>query len=516
MTRHPLTQSPVAPLIKAVGALTLLVSVRALALTEGASLAHRDVAFYTFALTATAFSLAIVVAYRAYAWVSYVVFAALMLLTVASMDGALAVFLGGGDFVTWVVPFLVYTLGAAYGCWVVATNLEPDHSLARFRNSFFALAGAALLLALSTPAWLRVIPLNLMWIPANVLFFVMLLGQCLPPLTWPELSPRLTLVTRAFPIAIGGYYAVVFFLEFIAVDLTQQQMNSANRLGLTLCAVFALTIVVSRAFLSAQQKEAAERRALQLAQHEAELQASLLEAERDYQRARSLAAKHQSQLASVSHDLKQPISALRMAIDGLPGDMRSRERLQQAVDYIGSLAHTFLDSAGRPDSAEPHAADPEQPDTVSTQVFADSLRQMFEGEAGAQGVALRIHSQPLPLLVEALPAMRVMSNLVGNALAHAQASRIVIAFRPRQGGVSFEVHDDGIGMSAQALEAALHPGARGEASDGHGLGLAIVRELCDRHGLRFDIHSKPQRGTSACVRLPVGELKEFEPGAENA
>ena len=487
-----------------VGGLLLAASHPALALTEKAALTLSDAVFYTFGLTATVLSLAIVIAYRAYKWVSYVVFALLMLLTVASMDGTLLVLSGGGDFVLWVVPFLAYTTASAFGYWVVASSIERDHALARLRPTLLTLAALSLALPLSSVLWLTRIPLSLMWIPANALFVGMLLSQCLPPLTWTDLGPRLSRFTRLFPVALGAYYAVVLFVEFARGGWGQATMNNLNRIGVLLYASFAIVVVVSRAFASAKKQEEAERQALELARSEARLQASLLAAERNYQRVQRLARQHQTQLAAVSHDLKQPISALRIAIDGLPADFANRDRFHQAVDYIGSLAHEFLEHEQDASNTD-RAADSEagEFEVVSTSVFVTSLQQMFTSEAQASGVSLRVHGGALSVYLQPLRAMRIMSNLVGNALAHGDARRVIVAFRPRGDRVLFQVLDDGVGMTAEVLERALQPGAKGEDSRGHGLGLAIVKELCDDQGLAFELRSRPGEGTAACLLLPA-------------
>ncbi|MEE4279064.1 MAG: HAMP domain-containing sensor histidine kinase [Halieaceae bacterium] len=482
------------------GGLLLAASHPALALTDKSSLTLYDAVFYTFGITATALSLAIVLAYRAYAWVNYVVFALFMLFTVASMDGTLLALSGGGDFTRWVLPYLIYTAGSAFGYWVAATNIEQAHPLARLRPALTGLAVLSLLLPLSSALWLGRIPLNLMWAPANLLFVGMLVSQCLPPLSWSDLGPRLSRFARVVPFVLCAYYAVVLFVELAAGGWGQETLNTLNRIGVLLYAAFAVTVVVSRAFASAKKQEEAERRALRLAQREAELQASLLAAERDYQRMQRLARQHQSQLAAVSHDLKQPISALRVAIDGLPADFTNRERFYQAVDYIGSLAHEFLEHEHDNCDAESDASGRE---LVATSVFVASLRQMFEDDAERDGLRLRIHGGRHEVFVQPLRTMRILSNLLGNALAHARARRIVVGFRPRGSGVLFQIIDDGVGMAPEFLARIYQRGARGDDSEGHGLGLAIVKELCDEQGLGFELESRPGKGTTACVLLPA-------------
>jgi signal transduction histidine kinase len=470
-------------------------------LTEGYQPSHADTAFYAFGLSATVFSAVVVVAYRAYAWLGYVVFSLLMLLTVASMDGLVPYLLGGGEFVLWVVPFLIYTLSTAYGYVLVAFNIDPTHALARLRPVMLFLAVLAALLAVSSAFWLRKISLSAMWVPANFLFFTMLCSQIIPPLTWSEINARLARLIRLFPLVVGGYFVVAHAVDFLGPGLAQADINWINRIGMSLSAAFSLAIVLWRAFVSRQAQELAEERALLAARKEVELQAELLAAERDYRRAQAVAAQHQSRLATVSHDLKQPIAALRLAVENMPVQGESRTRLSQAVDYIGSLSLTYLDEL-RDESGDRLPASPETSEPIAAQVFAASLNQMFEADAAGQGIRLNVRCGELSLRVDPLPTMRIMSNLLGYAIAHAQAERILVAFRRRGNQGRFEVYDNGVGMTSDTLTTLMEPGTRGPESSGQGLGMSIVGELCREQGFVFAVRSEPGRGSCFSVLMP--------------
>ena len=473
----------------------------AAALTPDYAPSHGDTAFYTFGFTALALSAAIIAAYGAYAWLSYVAFFTLMLLCVASMDGSLAYLLGGGDFALWVLPYLVYTASTAFGFWVIRENLEPGHSLARLRPVFLVLAVLAAALAVSAPLWLERIPLATMWVPANVLFFTMLFCQVLPPQSWSDLDAKLLRLIRAFPIAVCAFFAVLYAYHWTGGDLSQAQLNVTNRLGLLLVATLSLAIVVWRAVSSRRAQLAAERAALRAAQREARVQGDLLAAERRYRQAAAAAAEQRARMASVSHDLKQPVAALRLAVDGLGQGTPERERLDRAVAYVAGLAEAYVDPQEQNDVVM-NAPDTRAAEPVSTRVLAESLRLMFAQEANERGADLRVRATPVTLTIDPLAAMRVMSNLLGNAIRHSQAARIVVGFRPTAKGVCFEIHDDGVGMDPAQLESLTTPGSKGAASDGQGLGMAIVDTLCREQGFALRVDSTPGRGTAIRVAIP--------------
>ena len=456
--------------------------------------------FYTFALTGVVFSAAVITAYREFRWLYYVLFSLLLLVNSAAFDGVLAWFLGQNDFVLWVVPYLLTAATAAYGFLMIALNLEEPHPFTRFKRLFIILAVIAALFPLSSVFWLGQWSLALMWMPVNVLFFAMVLAQVLPPLTWRSSDRRLNLLTRAFPLVVGLFAVGAYGVHFASPGFSQAELNDINRTLLLLFAFFSITIVIWQAFASHESKQRAQRDALKAARNEAQMQLALIKAEKDYEEARAVASRHRSQLASVSHDLKQPITALRVAIDQLQQVQKKpgADHLARAVDYIDSLSRSYLgEELNEDEAAEQHVGK----EPVSTAVFAQTLKQMFSDEASRNRIRLDVRCADHPVAVEPLSTMRIMTNLIGNALTHAGATRLLVGFRPRGEKVVFQVHDNGRGMDEEALANALLPGVKGPDSGGQGLGLKIVQELCQAQDMPFTMRSTPGRGTSAYVEL---------------
>lgn len=485
----------------------LLFAADASALTANHVPGLDDAAFYTFALTVIAVSAAIIWAYGEFRWMAYVVLFLLMLTGVASIDGNLAYVLGGGDFVLWVLPFLLQSSIAAFGFFIVAVRLEAPHSLARFRPVFFTLAAVASLFPLSSVLWLKNISLVTMWQPVNVLFFLMLLSQSLPPLTWPISDPLQKALTRFFPLTVAGLAIAVQVVHYAGDGLSQDTLNTLYRLTALLYATSSLTVVVWQVVANTREKRLAERQVLEAERNEAQLQLALTQTRSDYQEAMSAASHHRSRLATVSHDLKQPVVALRHAVDQMQragyGDDASK--LSRAIDYVASLSHAYVQDETDSGSQKAKGSGDhlsESAELVDSKTFAQMLQQMFCVQAQEQGVRLRIICPNSQVRVEPLPTMRIMTNLVSNALAHAQAKRITIGFRPHGASVIFQVHDNGIGIDDDALENVLESGVKGAQSDGHGLGLGIVKELCRGAGMEFQLRSHKGRGTSAFVAMP--------------
>jgi signal transduction histidine kinase len=290
---------------------------------------------------------------------------------------------------------------------------------------------------------------------------------------------------------------------------SRAQLNQLNRVIMLSFAVFSLAIVIWQVVANTREKALAERQALEAERNEARLQLAQAQAEADYQDALSAASRHRSRLATVSHDLKQPIAALRHAVDQMQraGRAQDADKLSRAVDYVASLSSAYVEEGvSADDSAEPDAASNGAAEIVASRVFARTLEQMFSAQAREQGVRLRVICPDSSILVEPLATMRVMSNLISNALAHAAPTRLLVGFRPQGQRVVFQVHDDGVGMDAQTLARVTEQGFKGADSDGHGLGLGIVEALCRAQGMMLRLQSEPGRGTSACVSLPRHEV----------
>lgn len=480
----------------------LIAALDAIALTKNHVPDTGDAAFYTFALTAIAFSAAVIVAYQEFRWLVYVMFSLMLLLTVASMDGNLAYLLGGGDFVLWVAPYLMVGATTTIGFVVVALRLEPPHNLVRLRPLFGALAALTAMLPLSSVFWLERISLVTMWMPLNLLFFAMLFAHALPPITWRVEDRLQRLLTRAFPVIVSSVAAALHLSHFAGDGYSQSQLNQLNRLIMLLFAMFSLATVVWQVVANTRAKQRSEREALRLERNEARLELALAHAEADYEEAMTAASRHRSRLATVSHDLKQPVATLRHAVDQMrrAGHTDDADKLSRAVDYVASLsrAYTDDDNVGHDDSTDKTRT----AEVVDSRVFAQTVQQMFAEQAREQGVRLRVICPESQIRVEPLATMRVLTNLIGNALAHAEPSRLIVGFRPRSDRVAFQVHDDGQGMDDQVLAKVTQQGFKGAASDGQGLGLNIVQELCDAQGFTFSLVSSPGRGTSACVSMP--------------
>lgn len=232
---------------------------------------------------------------------------------------------------------------------------------------------------------------------------------------------------------------------------------------------------------------------------EARRSQELLAAEQNYSRARDLAQLRQRQLATASHDFRQPLASLRMTLDGLGAqlDPEMRKRLGEAFDYMEELTGDYL-SETAPDTAAPAPAEGET-EPYALSLILQTVHQMFHDEAASRGLRLDIVESSALVTTPPIVLMRIVSNLVSNAVKYTKAGRVLVGVRRRAAGPEIRVCDTGPGMHPDEIGAYRQEGRKGADSEGHGLGLAVCFGLAEEHGLKLRVLSEPGRGTVMCL-----------------
>ena len=126
---------------------------------------------------------------------------------------------------------------------------------------------------------------------------------------------------------------------------------------------------------------------------------------------------------------------------------------------------------------------------------------MFAADAKEQHVRIKRQSSSVKIDAEATIVMRIVSNLVANAIKHAGAERIVLGVRHRANGIAIVVADNGRGIAPAMMETILQAREKGPDSSGEGLGLAICAQQAEQHRMQLDIASVEGRG--ACFQLLI-------------
>ncbi len=219
------------------------------------------------------------------------------------------------------------------------------------------------------------------------------------------------------------------------------------------------------------------------------------------ERIRRFVGDRTQMLAAIGHDLRTPITRLRLRAEFMEDEEQRRKMLADLEEMEAMIAATL--AFARDDAA----AEPSVPLDL-----AELCRTVLDEAADARPEAAdRIaYAGPEHLRVQARPTAlkRALANLVGNALAYGGAVRVGLAPPDRTGGpVRLAVQDDGPGIPAEALEAVFQPFHRLERSrnretGGAGLGLPIARNILRAHGGDVVLRNRPGGGLEAVVTLP--------------
>jgi signal transduction histidine kinase len=261
----------------------------------------------------------------------------------------------------------------------------------------------------------------------------------------------------------------------------------------------------SRAWRS--QRDSAVRGELEALRAQQQATDDLHRAERERLEALLLAQTKSRQLAMASHDIRQPLTSLRLALEKVAGvdgaPLASAHGARQSLDYLERLADQYSADLGAA-----NAASVSQPESggFSLGRLLDNIDLMFRDEAENKGLRFRCRSAKGHVFGDAMSAMRLVSNLVANAIKYTERGKVLIGCRRTTGFVRLVVADTGLGIEPDELARVLEAGERGKAAqgtEGHGLGLAIATALAERSGYRFECSSEPGRGTVFSIKMPL-------------
>jgi signal transduction histidine kinase/CheY-like chemotaxis protein len=215
-------------------------------------------------------------------------------------------------------------------------------------------------------------------------------------------------------------------------------------------------------------------------------------------------------LAAASHDLRQPLSSALLFLESIEaGEIRVRDRdylhkAQVALASVSNLLGTLLDVA-RLDSG---SIEPQYGHFPVATVL-DRLVPEFEGVARAAGLELDFVRSGAWVRSDPYLLETVLRNLVSNAIRYTPRGRVLVGCRRRREGLEIQVHDTGIGIAAEHLDAIFGayyqvPGGGRSRATGIGLGLSIVDRIGQLLSLERRVRSQPGRGSMFSVRVPYG------------
>ena len=213
-----------------------------------------------------------------------------------------------------------------------------------------------------------------------------------------------------------------------------------------------------------------------------------------HERIRRQIQQRTAMLAGVSHDLRTPLTRMKLQAAMLPSGA-DVEALKADIVDMERMIDAYLDFArGAGEEA----------------VVRTNLRDMIERIVVAMrrlGASITLECEG-DMLVSLRPVAfeRCLNNLVGNARQY--AGHIWILARRNDGLLRIEIDDDGPGIPPDQYDEVFKPFVRGEpsrnpATGGVGLGLPIVQDIVHRHGGRVWLEQSPRGGLRVVVEIPT-------------
>lgn len=214
--------------------------------------------------------------------------------------------------------------------------------------------------------------------------------------------------------------------------------------------------------------------------------------------------------AAASHDLRQPLHAIGLFTSTLAEQAATPEvkqlvaSINQSVRALQSLFNELLDIS----KIDSGVIKPVIRDFPASEVV-EWLSAEFSAEAAAKGIAFNVEAPPTTVRSDPVLLERILRNLIANALRYTEAGAVSLGATQLASTLRFEVRDTGIGIAQADQErifeefTQLQNPAR-TSKKGLGLGLSIVKRLCDLLGYRISLDSKPGQGSTFSFEVPLG------------
>lgn len=216
-------------------------------------------------------------------------------------------------------------------------------------------------------------------------------------------------------------------------------------------------------------------------------------------------------IAAASHDLRQPVQAALLFADTLSRETRPSqaarlvEGVRNALNQLSSLLTNLLE-VSRLDAGQ----DKPELTWVPIDAVLVALDQEFAAMARSHGIWLKVRSGGWVARTDKTMLLRILRNLITNAILHSEGRKIVVGCRPEANGLRIVVIDNGRGIADEHLvhlteEFYQANNQHRDPQMGYGLGLAIVARLSRLLDHPVRLKTRLGHGTSFWVSLPQAE-----------
>lgn len=204
-------------------------------------------------------------------------------------------------------------------------------------------------------------------------------------------------------------------------------------------------------------------------------------------------------LTAIGHDLRTPITRLKLRAEWMPDDDQ-RQKMLADLDELEAMVNATLAFGRDTNTSEPAIA-------LDLAVLLRTILDEAADTHPEAGERLTYEGpEHLSVHARSLAIKRALSNLVANAIAYGGDAHVAL-HRSKAGNVTIRIADNGPGLALDQLERVFEPFHRLETSrsretGGTGLGLPIARNILRAHGGEITLANRPEGGLVATATLP--------------
>ncbi|KYF93445.1 histidine kinase [Sorangium cellulosum] len=229
--------------------------------------------------------------------------------------------------------------------------------------------------------------------------------------------------------------------------------------------------------------------------------------------AESLERQREAQFAflgGVAHDLRNPLSALRLSMHVLdPGDLppasqirRTMAVVRRQLDRLERMVGDLLDAS----QIEACKLDLRVEERDLSELAREAV-ELYRPVSPEHTIALSLPEAPALVRCDATRIEQVLNNLLSNALKYSPAGgQVDVEVRAGSDGVEIAIRDQGVGIEPADMAHLFEPFRRLKSTSGSipgtGLGLAVAKRIVEAHGGRLLVESRPGSGSVFRVELP--------------
>ncbi len=222
-------------------------------------------------------------------------------------------------------------------------------------------------------------------------------------------------------------------------------------------------------------------------------------------------------LAGVSHDLRTPLSRLRLGLEMAPMPADDRAAMVEDIEQIDHIVGQFVEY-GRAANQAPAPLDLMTLDAAALEALRLSVESSWRLQLSERRLVLHWDTEPAQWQGAMIDIQRIINNLIENALRYGYRlqptpfTEVWVGIKAQGSGLQLEVSDAGVGIDGQDRDRLMRPFSRGETArtqvaagglgpGGSGLGLAIVMRLALRYQGTVALDQAAQGGLRVKISL---------------